>query len=178
MINAIKKAFNGGKGTTEMKDQTAKVELATDELVAQLSASQEALASQSAEFSAVTEQLAKMTQDFQEVKAALDAVETAKKALVKEAHEKKMSLRKEKIVATVGTDKAEALMVATESLEDTQFEAVVQAMASTFVAEADTAMFKEIGVATKEADASKVEEVSSVETALKQKYSPKKAASK
>lgn len=67
----------------------------------------------------------------------------------------KMAARKEKIVASIGTEKADALMKATEGLDDTAFEAVVSAMAGSVEAEASTALFREVGVDAV-ADATKV----------------------
>lgn len=103
--------------------------------------------------------------------AALAAVNAEKAALVADAEAKRLAARKEKIVAAIGTEKADALMTATGSLDDTAFEAVVSALNGSIAAEASSDLFKEVGVAA-EADASKVEESAEMRL-LKQKYGKK-----
>lgn len=107
-----------------------------------------------AEFSAMVAQLASQTEQLSaiqaqlaEAQALLAAVEDAKATLVADAKAAKLAARKESIVAAVGTSRADALMTATESLDEVQFTAVVSAMAMSFEAEAESPMFKESGVA-------------------------------
>lgn len=104
--------------------------------------------------------LAVATAENEELKASLAAVqgliaqaEAEKAAAEKAALEAKAAARKEKIVAAIGYEKADALLASLESLDDEKFAAVVEAMTSTAVAEASSKMFVEQG-ATTEVDAS------------------------
>lgn len=81
----------------------------------------------------------------------------------------KLSARKEKVVAAIGTERADSLMAATEGLDDTAFDAVVSALVGKGEAEASSDLFKEVGV-TAEVDASKVESETAEMKMLKAKY--------
>lgn len=171
MLDAIKKVFsNTTKGTAEMQKEDKALPVLASVNVDQAAQLTELQAS----FATQGEQLAAALASLSGAQALLEEVAAAKAALVAEAHSKRMALRKEKIEASVGTGKAEALLVATEALEDAQFEAVVGAMAASFDVEAASPMFKEVGV-TAEADTSKVVEKTALEAALEKKYHSKKA---
>lgn len=172
MLEAIKKVFSGEQKEVNMKQEKVQPVLAANETTAQLSVAQEALASKVAEFNALNEQFTQLSSELAQVKEALLAVESYKEQLIADGNKKRMDARKEKIVMSIGTAKADALMAATESLDDAAFEAIVGAMAVSFETEANTAMFKEVGV-TAEAEAALVVEESSLEAALKQKYRSK-----
>lgn len=116
--------------------------------------------------------LAEMAGKYEAAQAQLAAIAAEKAELVANAAAAKLAARKEKIVAAIGTEKADALMEATDALDDAQFNAVVSAMAGSVEAEAKTDLFKEVGV-TAEADASKVNEESAEMKILKQKYAAK-----
>jgi DNA repair exonuclease SbcCD ATPase subunit len=105
------------------------------------------------------------------LQAQLEAVNAEKIAAEAEAAAKRLTARKEKIEAAVGTSKSDALMAATESLDDAAFDAVVSALSLSVDAEGKTGMFKEVGVAA-EADAAKVEESAEMKI-LREKYSAK-----
>lgn len=84
-----------------------------------------------------------------EAKGKLKEIEEAKAAAEKQALETKLAIRREKIVAAIGTDKADGLMAATEGLDDAGFDAIVSALAGSVKAEANTELFKEAGVDAK-----------------------------
>lgn len=113
--------------------------------------------------------LAELTGKYEVATAQLAAIAAEKAELVANAAAAKLAARKEKIVAAIGTEKSDALMTATEGLDDAQFNAVVSAMAGSVEAEAKTDLFKEVGV-TADADASKVTEESAEMQILKKKY--------
>lgn len=90
--------------------------------------------------------IAELTNKLNAAEQTLSAIAAEKQALVQAALEEKMNARKELIVNTVGTAKADALFAATEKLEDEQFNAIVDAMASNLDAEASSSKFQEQGV--------------------------------
>lgn len=110
-----------------------------------------------------------------ELAAKLAEIETAKAQSEADAAAAKANARKEKIVAAVGTDRADAVFQATESLADSAFEAVLAAMTAASVAEAKSAMFSETGVSA-EADASVADAPSQEMQILRQKYADSAAA--
>ena len=151
MLKHLQKIFNAGKTATQeevvMAQDQVQADLSVVTNTAEMSALVAQLASQSETLLSIQSQFAELTSKYETAQAALSEIEAAKAALVAEAKSAKLSARKEKIVLTVGTDKADALLTATENLEDAQFEAVVAAMASSFEAEAKSKLFVEAGVA-------------------------------
>jgi chromosome segregation ATPase len=101
--------------------------------------------------------LAEATAKLEELKQFAEAAEAEKARLIAEAETARLAARKEKIVAAVGTERADALMTATEALDDAAFSAIVDAMNVSATVEASSEMFTEIGAGAK-ADASKVED--------------------
>lgn len=109
-----------------------------------------------------------------ELQAALDAVAVEQEAALKAAQEAALNVRKQKIEAAVGTEKAPALMAATSNLDDAAFDAVVSALSLTGDVESKSKMFTETG-ATAEVDASKVPTESAEAKLLREKYENKAA---
>lgn len=124
-------------------------------LTAELASTKETLEASVAELTAAQEQIATMTAQYEEAVKALAELKDVKAAMEKEAEEKRMSARKQKISAAVGDSKVESLMAATMSLSDEAFDEVVGAMSASVEKESKTEMFVEKGV-TAEVDASKV----------------------
>jgi predicted RNase H-like HicB family nuclease len=112
-----------------------------------------------------------MTAKYEAAMTALTVFEADKAKMVADALEVKMNARKEQIVLAVGTSKADGLMLATENLDDTAFNAVVSALTGSVDSQEDTKLFKEVGVAA-QADPSKVAEISAEMKLLKAKYAP------
>lgn len=104
-----------------------------------------------------------------EMQAALDAVAAEQEKALAAAEAAKLQTRKEKIEATVGSEKADALMTATTGLDDTAFDAVLAAMTTASTNEAKSKMFTERGAAA-EVDANKVVELSAEMKLLQDKY--------
>lgn len=149
MKNLFKKIINTASAEKEEVNMTTKEdkpELAAVEQSADMVA---LLESATTALSVSQIQLAEMASKLEAVTAALALADEAKAALVAQAAEKKMSDRKQTIIASVGTAKADALLKATETLDDDSFKAVVGAMADSFEVEANTEAFKEVGVAVK-----------------------------
>ena len=118
--------------------------------------------------------LAEMTALHEAVQAALQSSEDVKAALIAEATQKRLDSRKAVVVASVGTTKADALLAATDTLDDVSFNAVVSALSGSFEAEAKTDAFKEVGAAAPEEKSLFVPPVVGAETEemkmLKAKY--------
>lgn len=173
MLNQFKKLLNVGKpaqqkevSMTVEEGQLVAADNNTAELTALLATATQALADSQSKYVELATELATL-------QAAFKSAEGAQAALVADAKAKVLAARKEKIVAAVGTGKADALLTATESLEDAAFNAVVSAMAGSVDAEANTNLFKEVGVDA-QADATQVTEADN-ETAklLAAKYKTK-----
>lgn len=169
MLNAIKKVFNTNNKEVEMVKENVSPEMAVTgnvtELAAQLASQSTVLADLQASFAELTTQLA-------EAQASLAAVESAKQELLASAAAAKLAARSASLVAAVGTDKAPALLANLSVLDDAAFESVVSSMNTNLSVEAESPMFKEVGV-TAVVDATKVTEESSLTRKLKQKYSAK-----
>jgi chromosome segregation ATPase len=93
----------------------------------------------------LTAQLAEAAAQLESLKEFAAAAEAEKARLVAEAEAARLNARKEKIVAAVGTERADALMAATEALGDEQFNAVVAALNVSAAVEAQSEMFTEVG---------------------------------
>lgn len=157
----------------EMEQEDTQADLSAVDVNEQLAAANEALASNAVAMKEMGEKLAEMSAKFDAAQTALAAVEAEKAAMLAEATEKKLSARKEKIVASIGTAKAEGVMAATKDLDDAQFEAIVSALATSIDAEAKSEMFTETG-ASAEADASKiVDPVEKLAANLAAQFNPK-----
>lgn len=104
-----------------------------------------------------------------EMQAALDAVAEEQEKALKAAEEAKASARKQKVEAAVGTEKAPALLTATNELDDAAFDAVVSALSMAVDTESKSKMFTEKGAAA-EVDPNAVEEISAEMKILRDKY--------
>lgn len=154
MLKSISKFFSELPKEESMTNPSQAAS-AAPELAAQLASSMEALASQAEALQAVTDKLTEMSALYEVANAALAKANIAQAALVAEAAQKRLAARKTTIVASIGTDKADALLAATEALDDKAFNAVVNAMGMSFENEASSSLFKEVGVTAK-TDASAV----------------------
>jgi hypothetical protein len=125
--------------TMDVKDKDAAALAAADTNAVDVAGLQASLASTVAE-------LADAHTKITELSALVEAAKEFNAAQVAAALEVKTAARKLAVVNAVGTVKADALMAATASLEDSAFDAVMAAMTTTAAAEADTALFKEVGV--------------------------------
>lgn len=151
MHKAFKKFFNVAEAAqqegveTSMTTQTeATASMAADitkiaELSALLATATESLASKE-------DAIKELTAKFEKAQASLDSSEKAKEELAAKAAAAKAVTRKEKVVAAVGTDKAPALLTATETLEDSAFDAIVASLTVNLDAESKSKMFTETGV--------------------------------
>lgn len=194
MLKQLQKALGMGDKTAEAQEkveptastETLEVRLNTEEIQAAIDA---AVAELRAEFDSyketaeamvaqAEEQAASLSAQLAEANAKLNAatealtVAAAEKAAAEaEALAQKLAARKEKVVAAIGTERADALLKVTENMDDAAFEAVVSALGVSAETEANSALFKEVG-ASGEADASQVVESAEMRI-LKQKYGKK-----
>lgn len=168
MLKGIQKLMN--------KEKEGDVEMSAAELATELTTTKTTLEAQVAQFSELSTKYASLEASFAELtsqlesaQAALAAADTAKKQLEVDAHTAKMTARKERIVAFVGDEKAEALMAATESLDDVTFNLIVDAKATALATEASSPLFQETGVAA-EANTPDVDPVQSLAKAFAEKF--------
>lgn len=92
-----------------------------------------------------------------ELATKLAAIETANAVAAEAAVVAAANSRKTKLEAAVGTERAPALFMATESMSDASFEAVLTALTTTAAVEAKSALFTEQGVEA-DVDAAKIAE--------------------
>lgn len=147
-LRKFKQFFNGDKTLSTEEVEMTEIEKATlaaaetksAELTVALETATAAIAEKETAFAALTAK-------FEAAQAALNASESAQKELATQAAAKRLEARTAAITAAVGTGKVEALLAATDSMADEQFNTIVSAMAASFDAEAQTPLFKEQGAA-------------------------------
>lgn len=98
-------------------------------------------------FEAQTEQLTAALENLAKAQEQLQAIEAVKAQAEAEAKKAKMQSRLDSVVDIIGTEKAESIIGATESLDDSAFAAVASALKVGTEKEANSEMFKEVGVA-------------------------------
>ena len=106
---------------------------------------------------------------IEELKQFADVVVAEKAVAAEKAEALCLAARQEKITAAVGDARAPALMAATSSMDDIAFDAIVSALKVTGEAEAESALFKEVGAAA-EVDAAKIVETNGTLRLLKQEF--------
>lgn len=163
MLKKLQKLFAGNTAQTSASAEQEKevvnmtteteatVNLSADNQIAELSASllaaTESLAANKASMDAMANVVAEMTKKLDITTTELSAIKAAKAALDADVKAKAEVSRKSKLEAAVGTDKAPALLESLKTLDDAAFDSVVGAMSASFAAEANSAAFKEVGVA-------------------------------
>lgn len=120
----------------------------------------------------LSEELTATKTALEAAQAALGAAEAKEAELVATAETKRLAARKELVVAAVGTERADALLTATEGLDEAAFSAVVSALGVSATVEAASPLFTEVGV-TAEADTASVVAESKEMSILKKKYAKK-----
>jgi len=176
MLDALRKRFFATQKEEVEMIKTPEQEVSAKELeVTQVASTlSDALAAATELNTSQAAALAELTAKFEAAQAALAAIEADKAEMVAKAVEAKLATRKEKVVEMIGTERADALMTATASMEDAAFDAVLVAMSVATEKEADSVMFKEVG-ASGGVDASKVEEdpVARLSAKLAAQFNPK-----
>lgn len=130
-----------------MEDQKEQPEMS----VAELSEMVAKMALQTEAFAAMQEQMATLSAKYVEAQAALQASDDAQAMLVAAALLKRDEQRAIQMTATVGTIKAPKVLASLKDADDATFATVLEAMAASYEKEADSAMFKEVGVAAEAA---------------------------
>lgn len=126
-----------------MTTQETQPELAVDNKTAEM-ATQLATATES--LTAMTEKFATLQADFEKATAQLAAAESEKAALATKAKEVVMNARKEKMEAILGSVEAAPVLASLEGADDATFTTVMNAFAINRKVEANSEMFKEVGV--------------------------------
>lgn len=147
MLNKLRKVFNSEQQEEVMETNQTQTEASVP--YAEMAALRTSYMSQQTELQA-------MLAAKQALEAELKGFKEAAQVALEQVKAVKMAARKAAVEASLGTEKSVAVLAATESLDDAQFESIVSAMATTLTKEADTSLFKEVGVDAK-ADASKAE---------------------
>lgn len=132
------------KNFSKTSDATLVADLEAAEVL--LQESNEKVVTLQSSLEAMQAQLADVTEKYNAVQEALAASEEAKKLLAEQAKQTRLEARTKAIKEAVGTSKVDALLAATDNMDDEQFNTIVGAMAQSFDAEANSAMFKETGV--------------------------------
>lgn len=148
MLKSLQKFFTAQAETSASAEHNEEVTKMTEEKdqAITLATDNTAVVELTANLASVTEAFATLQSQYAEAVAALAEVEVAKTALVADAKAVQMAARKEKMEATIGTEKAPAVLASLESLDDATFATVVGAMASSFETESKSEMFTEAGV--------------------------------
>lgn len=181
MLETLRKALGGKEAvkpveTLEIKLDTAEIQAAIQAAVTEVKAefdtykqtADAAMAEAAEKLNTLQAELAEMAGKLTEAQAALVAADTAKLDAANLAAALKLSARKEKLVASIGTERADALMQATEGMEDAAFEAVAAALGVGIEAESKSELFTEVGTDA-QADGSKVTESKEMQI-LRAKY--------
>jgi hypothetical protein len=138
--------------TIDTSDIRAELEAFRQEANALLANAETQIAELTTQLAATTAEKESVSQKLEVATAALVEVERVKQAAIEEAKAAKLAARKEKVVAAIGTEKAQGLLSATEELDDAAFGAVVSALVGSVEAEAKTGLFNEVGVDAKTQD--------------------------
>lgn len=126
-----------------MTTQETQPELAVDNKTAEM-ATQLATATES--LTAMTEKFATLQADFEKATTKLEAAESEKASLAAKAKEVVMNARKEKMEAILGSVEAAPVLASLEGADDATFTTVMNAFAINRKVEANSEMFKEVGV--------------------------------
>lgn len=168
MLDAIKKKLGmvEAQPVAEVVEQV--VEASTEQVVdmAVFAEMSETLASQVTKLATLVKSLADANEALAQLKADKEAVELTVK-------QTKMAARRAIVEAAIGTEKADAFLAATEMLEDAQFNSVSSALAGSVKAEAETAMFKDVGHDAQAEKPSNPQETQEAKL-LKAKFAPAK----
>ena len=148
------------------------VSLENTEMQAEFSTLKASFESQASSLGKLTEEFSKLQAEADRYKQELEVAVSVINSLQKENKDTKMAARKSVVEASIGTEKADAFLAATAELDDVAFQSVASALASSMDVEANSAMFKEVGV-TGKAESISVEETQEMKQ-LKQKYAAKK----
>jgi hypothetical protein len=146
MLNHLKKFFNQEEEKVEMTTETVEASAGDKPAIEAVMAE---LSEMKASFALVSEELTAAKAELEKAQAALNAAAEEKAKAEADALAAKMNARKEKAVAAMGTEKADAFMAATEQMDETQFESFLAIFNTNATAEAKSEMFQEVGVETK-----------------------------
>lgn len=148
MIDALKRklGITPAPAQAETVKEEVTMDVKDDSVVAPAAAETVDVVELQASLVSATAELADAKTKIAELTTLVEAAADFHAEQAKAALEAKLDARKAKVAAAVGSDKADALMAATASMEDGAFDAVMAAMATTQNSEAETPLFKEVGV--------------------------------
>lgn len=150
MLDHLKKVFSTAASEVQAAENPATPLLSQEmfaEMAEKLEGSTAQLADLSAQLTEMTEKFSATSEKLAKAEEIINTAEATKAALLQEAHNTKMATRKEALVQAVGTVKADALLTATEQLDESSFASIVTAMSLNIETEAST--FQEQGVGAK-----------------------------
>lgn len=153
MLDALKKKLGvlpEQQKEDEMKDNQSAISAEQYEAaVAEAQTAQAELATLKASFDEQAAVMASMKEQLEAAQATLAANAEAQAKAEADAKQAKLDARMASLKAAVGDEKAAEVFEATKELNDTAFAAIRSAMETTAKAEAESPMFKEVGVETK-----------------------------
>lgn len=184
MLDALKKALGSkeaAKPTLEVKfsdeqmaaiqaDIAAAVAVARAEFEDYKQTAEAMVAAAEEQVATLTAQLAEANEKLGAAAAAIVDSEAAKQAAEASALAAKLAVRKEKVVAAIGTARADALLTVTEGMDDAAFDAVLAALGAKADAEAADPLFNEVGVEAQADPAQVTNEESKEMKILREKY--------
>jgi hypothetical protein len=150
MLKHLQKFFNGDTPThaapaAQSKEEvTMKTDVTNDSAALAVALTENV--SLRATVVSLTEQLATAKTELTELNGVVEAAKEFKANKEKAEAEAKVAARTAKLVAAVGTVAADGLQIATASMDDTAFDAVVAAITFKAAKEAASPAFKEAGV--------------------------------
>lgn len=159
-------AASWGVGASQSPD-VAKLQAEFAEVSSALESTVELLKTVEAERDSVQEKLASMEVALAEAQSKIAQAES-------NAAAQKVKTREEKLTALLGTEKAPAVIAATSTLPDADFEAVLSAMEASSKAESKSKMFSEAGAAAEASASVPVDTPSQEMQILVSKYASKK----
>lgn len=169
MLDKFKKFLTAvEKEVTMTQENTQTPELSAD-LTAQLADVVAQLAEHETALSAANDQVAELSAKLGDALAKLAAADAAQAALEATLKADKQASRKLAVVTAIGEAQADAVMAATEGLDDAAFTTVLSAFAASHEVEKKSPLFNEVGAAPA-AEVPDVEEKSYEQKALEEKY--------
>lgn len=145
MLNGLMKKLGISPDVDEEVNMSVEEKAPTVELANHESVVAE-LAALKTDFEAAQATVESFKAQLEAAQAALAAVEADKAEMAAKAQEKLQADRFSKLQAIVGDEKAEAVMAKLANADDVTFDTVMDAMAASYAAEADSTLFVEAGL--------------------------------
>lgn len=153
MLDALKKAFKGDAPEEKLEEAIINVEAASLEVSTSLSTQLQEVLGQVEQLNSVIAEkdalLATMASKLEELSSYAAEAEAKAAEVVAQAKAKELADKRAKLADVIGADNAglDTTFAAISGLDTESFNTVVSGFAASFAKEAESVMFKEIGVA-------------------------------